>query len=219
MHILVIAPHADDEVLGCGGLIRRRIEEGHTAEVIVATMGTVHRGGQMKASAEMRQCELEEAARRLGVEVPRVLFHGYENRLDTLPLLDIISDFDDLFTERRCDQVFIPYPSHHQDHRIVFDACFSALREKGRTQTPSLIAAYEYPYIEWTPRNFSGGKLYVDITSYLEQKLHALAAYPSQLGPPPHPISPQAVTALAAMRGLGCGRPYAELFYVLKMVE
>ena len=219
MHVLVIAPHADDEVLGCGGLIRRRLDEGHSATVVVASIGTVHRAGELKASADTRRDELTEAARRLGIEPPAILFEGYENQLDTLPMLKFVSALDELLTDRPYDQVFIPYPSHHQDHRIVYEACFTALREKGGAHAPSLIAAYEYPYIGWTPTEPRGGKFYLDITSYLDQKLHALAAYESQLGQAPHPTSPEAVTTLAAMRGLDCGRAYAELFYMLKMVQ
>ncbi len=41
MKILVIAPHADDEVLGVGGTIARYAEEGHQVYVCVVTVGQV----------------------------------------------------------------------------------------------------------------------------------------------------------------------------------
>ena len=219
MRILVISPHADDEVFGCGGMIRRRVSEGYVVDVIVATISTVHRQSEMKATAETRTRELQEASKRLGVETPKVLFKGYENQLDTLPLLELVSALDHILDQERYDQVFIPYPSHHQDHRILYEAGFSALREKGTEHYPSLIAMYEYPYIGWTPSDFHGGKYYVNITEQLEEKLFALQAYESQLCPPPHPVSLAAVKTLAAMRGMECGRKYAELFYVIKMVD
>lgn len=219
MRILVVSPHADDEVLGCGGMLLRRIAEGHSADVVVGSVSTVRAGGEVKASADTRRQELAEAARRLGVGEPRILFEDYENRLDTLPILDIVSALDAVLSEGRYDQVFIPYPSHHQDHRILYEASFSALREKGDGHGPTLVAAYEYPYVGWTPVEFHGGPYYVDVSEQMDGKIHALEAYASQLRPPPHPTSVDAVRRLASMRGLECGRVYAELFYVLKMVD
>jgi LmbE family N-acetylglucosaminyl deacetylase len=227
MRVLIISPHGDDEVLGCGGMIRRRVAEGHTVNVVVAAVSTVHQAGEiLKATAETRTQEMEEAARRLGTAPPEILFTGKENQLDTVPMLDIITALDRILTEGRYDQVYVPYPSLHQDHRVIYDASFSALREKGSEHSPSLIAMYEYPYIAWTPGDVKGGRCYVDITDQIDDKIRALEAYESQMprGPmrprrAPHPVSPDAVRTLAAMRGLECGRKYAELYYLLKMVD
>lgn len=219
MRLLVLAPHADDEVLGCGGYILRRVSEGHTVDVVVASISTVHQAGDvLKSSAETRKSEMVEAARRLGVSDTSVLFQGYENRLDTLPIVEIITALDGILGETPYDEVLLPYPSHHQDHRIMFDAALSALREKGAARSPSLIALYEYPYIGWSNGDVRGGKYYVDIGDRLDGKLHALAAYETQVCPAPHPTSLEAVRTLARMRGMECGREFAELFYVIKMV-
>ncbi len=220
MNVLILAPHADDEVLGCGGLISRRVQDGHTVDVAVASIGTVHLSDNtIKATAKRRRTEMEEAGRRLGVHSSRVLFEDVENQLDTIPMLKIVSALDMILREKSYHQVFLPYPSHHQDHEILYRAGFSALRTKGSGCTPSLIALYEYPYVSWTPNQWPGGRLYLDIGEHLETKLHALAAYESQVAPPPHPTSVEAVRTLAAMRGMECGRLFAELFYVVKMVE
>jgi LmbE family N-acetylglucosaminyl deacetylase len=206
-------------VLGCGGYILRRVSEGHEVEVVVASISSVNRPGQaLKSSAEARTREMEEAARRLGTACPRVLLPGHENRLDTLPIIEVMTILDVLLSAKRYEEVLVPYPSHHQDHRVCFDAAFGALREKGSPNAPSLIALYEYPYIGWTAGEVPGGKLYVDITTCIDAKLHALAAYESQVCEPPHPTSLHAVRTLAAMRGMECGRSFAELFYILKMV-
>lgn len=220
MRTLVLAPHADDEALGCGGLICRRIKEGHGVDVVVASISTVHQAGdRLKATADVRTRELEEAARRLGICRPQVMFEGYENRLDTLPMIELITALDAILGETAYDEVLLPYPSHHQDHRLLYDAGFAALREKGGGHYPSLIALYETPYVGWAPREILGGKYYVDITEYIDGKLHALAAYESQVPPAPHPVSLDATRTLAAMRGIECGRKFAELYYVIKMVS
>ena len=218
MRILIVSPHADDETLGCGGMIARRADEGHEVHVVVAAISAVARlDGVLKNSAEQRRAEFEQAVRRLGVKQHVVLYEEHENRLDTLPQIELISRLEALLDENAYDQVFLPLASHHQDHRAVFGAATAALRERGRTHRESLVAAYEYAYAGWSPDPLPGGRLYVDVTGFLERKLDALRAYESQLREPPHPVSLEAVTRLAALRGVEGGMEHAELFRVLRM--
>jgi LmbE family N-acetylglucosaminyl deacetylase len=219
LKVLVIAPHADDEVIGCGGTMLKYVSEGHEVDLAVAALGTVNRRpSEVKSTAQIRRHELETASQLLGVRSHQVLFEGFENKLDTLPMLDIISRLDSILDEGY-DHVFFPCPSHHQDHRVVYDACFAALREGARPNPPSLIAMYEYSYNGWYPGQMPGGHLYVDITEQMEQKQTALSLYRSQLYPAPHPVSVEAIATLAQMRGVECGRPFAELLYLIKMVR
>jgi LmbE family N-acetylglucosaminyl deacetylase len=215
----VIAPHADDEVIGCGGTILKLVAEGHDVDLVVAALGTVNRRpAEVKSTAQIRRHELETVSAILGVRSHQVLFEGFENKLDTLPLLDIVSRLDSILDEGY-DQVFFPCPSHHQDHRVVYDACFAALREGARPNPPHLIAMYEYSYNGWYPGQAHGGRFYVDVTDHMEQKKSALSIYRSQLYPPPHPISLEAIDILGQMRGVECGRSFAELHYLIKMVR
>ena len=58
MKVLVIAPHADDEVIGVGGTMARYAAEGHEVDLVVAALGTVNRrGAEVKATAEIRRHE------------------------------------------------------------------------------------------------------------------------------------------------------------------
>lgn len=75
--ILILAPHADDEVLGCGGLICRRVSEGHSVDVVIAASGGVkHRHLNSPATLTARRLELQRAAEILGVTEVMIL---YEN--------------------------------------------------------------------------------------------------------------------------------------------
>lgn len=195
-------------------MIARRVDQGHAVEVVVATIGDVHNAGKLKSSARARRAELRLAARLLGIAEPKVLFEGRENHLDELPLIEIVTRLDSIIDKGGFDQIFFPYPSHHQDHRVVYEACRSALRPKGRPG-PALVALYEYPYVGWSAVNVSAGRYYVDIGAVLERKKNALQAYRSQLCPAQHPISWESAEALARMRGAECGLRYAELYYVL----
>ncbi len=78
---------------------------------------------------------------------------------------------------------------------------------------------YEYPYGNWGPGTMpTAGKFYVDISAYIEGKLEALEAYSTQLQPAPYPLSTEGARRLAAVRGAEVGVPYAELFYIVRMM-
>ena len=99
------------------------------------------------------------------------------------------------------------------------EAMYGALRVRPRRPTESLAAMYEYPYGNWGPGEMqSAGKFYVDISAYIESKLAALEAYSTQLHPNPYPLSLEGARRLAALRGVEVGVPYAELFYVVRMI-
>lgn len=58
---LILAPHPDDEALGCGGLIARLCAEGNPPHVVVMTGG----GGALRGHSDMPESEVVEARRRL----------------------------------------------------------------------------------------------------------------------------------------------------------
>ncbi|MBI5292230.1 MAG: PIG-L family deacetylase [Chloroflexi bacterium] len=217
--ILVIAPHADDEVVGCGGMIARRALEGHHVHVVIAAIGGLkHRHLEIAASTEQRKQELATAAGILGVSRVTILFEGMDMRMDTVPQLDIVSRLDEILDEQYYDEVYFPYASHNHDHQELFRATFAAMRMTTGRRLPRLSALYEYAFVGWTPGEIQGGKMYLDIAAHLDTKVQAFEAYESQIRPFPHPCSPEAIRVLAAMRGVESGCAASELFYLQKMV-
>lgn len=218
MDILIIAPHADDEVLGCGGLIAKRVVQGYTAHVVVCGMGW---GGWRTTQADLptRQAELTAAATVLGVATTQVLYPGLDMRLDTLPRVELVSRFDAVLTERPYAEIYIPCISVNHDHRVVYEAMLSALRPTVVRPALRRVCAYEYAMSGWPHATSDGGNYYVSITETLDAKLKALACYTSQLKPYPHPCSRGAVVALAHFRGMESGMIAAEMFYILREVE
>lgn len=142
--ILIIAPHADDEVLGCGGLIEKACRYNNQVKVIVLAVGDIiHPHNDKLVLAETRIQELQNALEVLGCHDFEVFYHDKDSLLDTIPKNEIISKLDNILYSYQPIMVFIPLPSYHQDHNVLFETCFAALRPKPN-QFIKLIAMYEY---------------------------------------------------------------------------
>lgn len=222
---LVIAPHADDEVLGCGGFIYKHTHSGQMVDVAVCALGGVHHTHlKTPASYEQRYRELEKSCTILGCNLLDVLFPNMDMRLDSVAMVDFVSKLDAILSAGSYHFVLVPYPSLNHDHRLVFDAAWSALRPTNKLSVKA-VACYEYAYVQHQPAHSlspSGGKLYYPLTSQAyHAKIEALRCYTSQIRPLPAPTNEAAVESLAKFRALECrtsGTEYAELFYLQKMV-
>ena len=215
--ILIIAPHSDDEVLGCGGLIEKACRYDNQVKVIVIAVGDItHTHNNKLVSATTRVKELEEALEVLGCHDFEVLYNDKDSLLDTIPKNEIISKLDNIIDSYNPTMVFIPLPSYHQDHIVLFETCFAALRPKGH-QVIKLIAMYEYPLISWHYQKFwNTGELYLDLSQTIQKKIDAFLKHTSQIRPTNNLLSPESVKKWAEMRGHEIGIPYAEKYYILR---
>ncbi len=90
--ILIVAPHPDDEVLGCGGLIAAAVRQGATVRVVFLTSGdgypaaatllcrSTPKADDFLALGKMRIEETRRAAHQLGLSPSDLIFLGYPDR-------------------------------------------------------------------------------------------------------------------------------------------
>ncbi len=210
---LVIAAHPDDETLGCGGLIRRLTARGAEVSVLVLTDITTSRGASGAAGEVVG--EMARAMAALGVTRFRRLSLP-DNRLDTLPLLQIVQEIE---RERGFDPDLVLTHSAADlniDHRLAHQATVTAFRPDG---SPRRLLAFEISSsTEWQDPSLGGFRptCYVDITDQLEAKLAAMRCYPSELREPPHPRSIEGIAARARLRGFEICTGAAEAFQVIR---
>ncbi len=218
MNLLVIAAHPDDETLGCGGTLARLIREGNLVRVAFMADGVgsrAEKGVQDIQALESRQEAASKACEVLGAPSP--IFNDYpDNRLDTLPLLEIVQSIEILITKYQPDTIL----THHFgdlniDHQIVHKAVFTACRPQTGYPVQTLLTFETPSSTEWqTPvsaRSFVPN-WFVDITDTLEQKIMAAQCYVSELRQWPHPRSEQGLRHLAHWRGATVGVEAAEAF-------
>lgn len=212
--ILVIAPHPDDEVLGCGGTIIKHVKEGH--EVFLSIVTKAYTPDWSEDFIKNREKEIAGAIKALGIK--KTFFLDLPTvKLDTVPQKELNFKIDGIVSQITPDILYIPHGGDlNRDHRLVFEACLVAARPAGNKIKK--ILAYETPSeTEWGLMPFSP-TVYVNITKTLGDKLKAMACYKSEIRPYPHPRSLESLNILAKKRGMEAGLTAAEAFMLIREI-
>jgi LmbE family N-acetylglucosaminyl deacetylase len=232
--LLVVAPHPDDETIGCAGTIARVKALGGQAYVMVVSVGGITQhgrgaGGQGPrfVSGLDRRAELDDVMKFLEVDAYEVLFDddAFHERLDTVPqrvLIERIEYAAALSLETlRPSMVLLPARSFNQDHAATFRACMVATRpaSAGARHLVPYVLAYDNTTAFWSvPDEWFVPNVFVDISEHLDTKVEAMRRYSSQLRPAPFHASPQGVQTAAAFSGGQVSIAAAEAFQALRLV-
>ena len=120
MNVLVIAPHPDDEVLGCGATMARHAAQGDQVYVLVVTRGIPELFPPEEI--ERTRQELRVAHGILGVADS--LFLDYPApKLDTVPEYKLAESISEVIHNVRPDVLYLPHRGDiHKDHKVVYSA-------------------------------------------------------------------------------------------------
>lgn len=197
--IVIVAPHPDDEVLGCGGLMYEVLEM-RQEEIVLEVLGVTGEPAAWKTQEDVRYEYMGLAACSLPLGCYPGLVDEMRKKL------------------RTADFVFSPFIGDlHTDHEIVARAVRAACKPH-RNATTRLME-YEVPsetgigiqpfaptsYLAMGPR-------------HLEFKIEAIERYTDQIGHHPFPRSPETVRALAMVRGSECDCEYAEAYRLVREI-
>jgi LmbE family N-acetylglucosaminyl deacetylase len=184
---LVLAPHPDDETLGCGATIMRKLAAGARVSVVIATDGRLSpRPGGLSADrwVALREEETRRACAILGLSDADLVFLRIEDQrlADHQQLLRerLAATLDDL----KPDEMFVSSMiDSHPDHRALAEVA----RELAQTRAQRLQGFYEYPVWFWDPRLWRIRDLFdlqvriVRMDEFRLRKREAIAAYRSQI--------------------------------------
>lgn len=217
---LIIAPHPDDEILGCGGIMKRYKEENNTVYVLIVTRGTPKKYSDERIARGRRQAL--QAHSVLGVK--ETFFFDYPApELDSIPVSVIADSIAELIGKLKIDRLFIPHRGDiHIDHHIVFNAALVAARPVGNYTVRSIYAYETLSETEWAPPYGDDAFIpdhFVNIEPYFQSKLDAMSCYSGQLRSFPNPRSIEAIDALARYRGATVGFERAEAFMTIRTIE
>jgi|Deesub1362A_J573_1020465.scaffolds.fasta_scaffold00162_43 LmbE family N-acetylglucosaminyl deacetylase len=167
---LVIAPHPDDESLGCGGSIIKHVNSGSRVKVIFLTDGDSgdFNGIYGKEYVSLRRASAGEALMILGVRDYE--FWGYKDRGVATVSEEITDRLRQAIKGFSPDLIYVPSPFEvHPDHRTASVIGWRIFKETGvRVIFYEVIVAL-YPNI------------LVDITSEIEKKKEAIRCYHTEL--------------------------------------
>jgi LmbE family N-acetylglucosaminyl deacetylase len=219
--VLVVAPHADDETLGCGGTILKLKAEGCELHWLLVTEMTVD-GGFSSAQVDERNREISIVSEGYGFsQVHRLGF--LPSQLDVMSKSALVSAISSVVSNIRPEIVYTVFRDDaHSDHEVVFDAVISATKI---FRHPYVKRTLAYETLSETDFSLKPGltafrpNVFVNIEDYVEEKINLMKIFRSEIGEFPFPRSPKAIEALASLRGVQAGCLSAEAFMLLKEVD
>ena len=223
MKSLFIAPHPDDELLGCGGTFLKRVAEGYTVGWVLMTSISVDKGWT-KQQVDQRNHEIDRVRHGLGISEHHLYKLDFPcAELDQLSAGTLISGLSNIIKDFQPEELFLPHPGDiHSDHRITFEAA-SACTKWFRYPSIKRVITYEtLSETDFGLDQVSGAfrpNLFVDITPYFSKKVDLLSIYESEIADHPFPRSIDAVRAQSLLRGAQSGVQAAEAFHILREFE
>lgn len=200
MNVLVIAPHADDEVLGVGGTIHKYKEAGHNLYLIICSKRE-HDEDYTKAYVNFKQV--------IHIELPDEHLYKFK--------VELIKNIETHYNNIKPDIVFIPNKDDfNTDHQTVYEIC-NVICRRFQGHDPKKVLMYEVP--SSTTQSFDNNfkcnyyeKLSLD---NLENKIKIFHIYKKEVREVPNPRSAGGLNVYALFRGMECNAMYAEGFNLI----
>lgn len=219
-NILVIAPHPDDETLGCGGTLLKHKEQGDSIYWLVMT--------SIKAGKQYSDKQVKEQTQTITKVAKAYPFDGYHKanfepaNLDTVPSIKLIEEVSKYINKIKPEILYLPHPNDiHSDHQEVFDAGI-ACSKSFRYPFVKKVRVYETLSETEFSLNIQGDvfkpNLFIDVTNQLENKINIMKLYKGEMGNHPFPRSEENIRSLATLRGATAGCVFSESFVSIKEI-
>jgi len=189
---MVIAPHPDDDTLGCGGALALLADRGQPVSVLFVSDGAASHPGSVKfpppVLRDLREAESREALRRLGIGEEAAVFlrlpDGALPMPGTAAFEAAVQTVGAALGTLRPDTLLLPWRRDpHPDHRATSEIVRAALQN-----TAHLPRVLEYPIWAWEradsnalPKHGEVEPFRLDIGSAVGRKTEAVAAHESQV--------------------------------------
>jgi LmbE family N-acetylglucosaminyl deacetylase len=207
MKRLIIAPHIDDEVLGCFSSI-----DSNTFILYCGMDESKIKFDWVKQrpDSDIRLNELQT--------VQQELLFSYEilnNEVNNYVIQKLIPEFERIINKVQPDELYIPVPSYNQDHRVVYEAALTALRPHDINFFVKRVLVYEQIQDLWNHNYHSFNPTFfrrldidkkIQIYNLMQSQVRAFR-------------NDNMLHTLAELRGIQANIKYAEAFEVIRWIE
>lgn len=222
--VLVLAPHADDEILGCGGTIAKHVAHGD--EVYVAVMSNAFVGApELFSEEQIALVRVEANAAHRMLKIKKTFWFDFPApKLEQYPQYKIAKTISELIKNTKANILYIPHKGDlHMDHGAIYNAALVAARPIPGQSVKKIYAYETLSETEWghptvdavfIPNRFS----VLEKDQFLA-KIDAMCFFESQLMPFPNTRSIEAIKHLASLRGSTVGEEFAECFMIVREIN
>ena len=136
--IVVFSPHPDDETLGCGGTILKKIHEGYEVTLVVLTDGRhalsalfgINSNPTPEEMMQIRKNELINVAKILGVPRENLLHLSFEDGTVEQNKQEIAQIVLEILSKSEPQEIYFPYEQDfHRDHQLTSQIVKSCVRK------------------------------------------------------------------------------------------
>ena len=213
--VLVVAPHPDDEILGCGGVIAKHIAAGDEVCVCIVTCSLVEKAKKLNEAYARKVQEAMGIQKLVFLNMPTV-------ELPHVPTREFTGKLNQLVQDERPEVVYIPFQGDmHTDHYMVSSGMMVALRPPIAPFVKDIFAYETLSETGWSfpsPEKSFIPNVWSDISDFLEDKVRAMELYDTKIQKDPLPRSAEGIRALAKFRGGTIGVDYAEAFMCVRSI-
>lgn len=212
-NVLILVPHCDDEILGCGGAIQYHISRGD--RVSVCFVKDVY--------DERSKIQYNDSIKVKSFLKYNNAFYLKIKPSDISPInTNTLSVIETFISEQTPDILYITHPGDtHQDHKALYDIVKIVTRTYSKFLINQILCCET---ISSTNSSIESNNpfipnYYIHLTeNQIKNKIDALKIYNSELRQLPHPRSEEGILNTAKFRGQSCGSQYAEAFVSVRTI-
>tara|TARA_B100000941_G_C28457656_1_gene528885 strand:- start:45 stop:716 length:672 start_codon:yes stop_codon:yes gene_type:complete len=220
--ILILSPHADDEILGCGGFISKYSKKNFQINVLILT--NANKGApEIYSHKEIQKIRNEAKKANDSIGTKKLFFENLPAlNLGNYPIYKITNIINKYLNDINPEIILIPSSNDiHDDHKIIFKAAKVSMRFNKKKKLKKILSYEVLSETEWNENEkpFSPNYFVNLSKSDINNKVKAFLKYKSQVKKFPHPRSKEGIINLSKVRGSNVFMNYAEAFKVEKILD
>lgn len=216
--VLVVSPHTDDELFGCGGALLKMKQSGNVRIKLVVLSCTNRYLRHLKriVTADEQWEEFKLSAKYLSTEQPARF--DLAQRLEETSMYRVVARLDSEIDAFQPTTILIPEPSYHQEHKLTYEASIAACRPTYGKPVLENIFLYEIPTNTWSgATSIFKPNTYIDVSEQIEEKVRIFKeVYKVQYDEKRNMLGADGIVTYANYRGTESGLKFAESFMLIK---